>query len=99
MVTAVNASLTALEEAIYQTKNRSGQDPLNYPIRLNDKLAGVFSTAMGGDFRPTDQAREVFERLSNQLAVQEKLLKHHVDVDLPAINAELTKLGVEAVKG
>ncbi len=62
--------LTSIEEAIYQTKNKSGQDPLNYPIRLNDKLAGVFSNAQGGMTRPTDQAVEVFNKLSAELQVQ-----------------------------
>jgi photosystem II stability/assembly factor-like uncharacterized protein len=62
--------LTSIEEAIYQTKNKSGQDPLNYPIRLNDKLAGVFSNAMGGTTRPTDQAVRVFKNLSAELQIQ-----------------------------
>ncbi len=62
--------LTSIEEAIYQTKNKSGQDPLNYPIRLNDKLAGVFSNAMSGTTRPTDQAVQVFKNLSAELQVQ-----------------------------
>ncbi len=62
--------LTSIEEAIYQTKNKSGQDPLNYPIRLNDKLAGVFSNAMSGTTRPTDQAVRVFKNLSAELQVQ-----------------------------
>lgn len=69
------AQLTAIEEAIYQTKNRSGQDPLNYPIRLNDKLAGVFSNVSSGEGRPTKQSREVFSMLSKQLQVQLDKLK------------------------
>jgi photosystem II stability/assembly factor-like uncharacterized protein len=98
-IETLRSSLTAIEEAVYQTKNRSGQDPLNYPIRINDKLAGVFSTALGGDFRPTDQSREVFGLLSKELAEQERLMKHVVEVDLAAVNAELAKIGVEPVKG
>ncbi|MBS1700139.1 MAG: glycosyl hydrolase [Armatimonadetes bacterium] len=64
------ADITAVEEAIYQTKNKSGQDPLNYPIRLNDKLAGVFSNVSGGNFRPTSQSYEVFKMLSKKLDEQ-----------------------------
>lgn len=68
--------LTAIEEAIYQTKNRSGQDPLNYPIRLNDKLSGVLSNVSSGDAKPTAQSREVYKMLSAQLQVQlDKLAK------------------------
>jgi hypothetical protein len=36
---AIKAEMQEIEETLYQTKNRSGQDPLNYPIRLNNKLA------------------------------------------------------------
>ncbi len=60
-------AVTEIEEAIYQTKNRSGQDPLNYPIRLNDKLAGVYSNVSGGDFRPTKQSYDVYRGLAAQL--------------------------------
>ena len=62
--------ITEIEEAIYQTKNKSGQDPLNYPIRLNDKLSGVLSNVSSGDYRPTKQSYEVFAMLSKQLDVQ-----------------------------
>jgi photosystem II stability/assembly factor-like uncharacterized protein len=97
-IATLTQKLTAVEEAIYQTQNRSGQDPLNYPIRLNDKLAGVFSNVSGGDFRPTDQARQVFDLLSRQLAEQETILKRLLDVDLAAVNAELGRRGLAPVK-
>ena len=55
-IDSVNADMTAIEEALYQTKNKSRQDPLNFPIRLNDKLAGLAGISEWGDWRPTDQA-------------------------------------------
>lgn len=64
---ALKARLDAIEEAIYQVRNRSGQDPLNYPIRLNNKIAALLGTVLTGDFRPTDQSYEVFAMLSSQL--------------------------------
>ncbi|MBC8064291.1 MAG: glycosyl hydrolase, partial [Chlorobia bacterium] len=97
MSATFRAGITKVEEAIYQTKNKSGQDPLNYPIRLNDKLAGVFSNASSGNFRPTDQAHEVFELLSGQLEVQLKELAKLEAVELKAINSELAKRGVKEV--
>ncbi|MDA1028918.1 MAG: glycosyl hydrolase [Bacteroidetes bacterium] len=56
-----------VEEALYQTKNQSGQDPLNYPIRLNNKLAAVGGVASGGNYRPTDQAYGVRDELVLQI--------------------------------
>ena len=44
--------MTAVEEALYQTKNRSLQDPLNFPMRLNDKLNAVAALGSLGDYRP-----------------------------------------------
>ena len=73
------AKLSAIEEEIYQVKNQSGQDPLNYPIKLNNKLAALLGVVQSGDFRPTEQSYEVFEILSKQLQKQldelSKLLK------------------------
>lgn len=45
-----------IEEALYQTKNESRQDPLNFPIRLNNKLGHLGSLEGIGDSKPTDQA-------------------------------------------
>ena len=64
------AALTEVEEAIYQTKVKSGQDPLNYPIRLNNKLAALFNVVGSGEWKPTRQSYQVYEQLSRQLQVQ-----------------------------
>ena len=40
--------MKTIEETLYQTKNQSRQDPLNFPIRLNNKLAGVKGTVQRG---------------------------------------------------
>ena len=59
--------LTIIEEALYQTKNRSNQDPLNFPIRLNNRLASLRRSVETGDARPTNGAYQVFEELSAEL--------------------------------
>lgn len=61
------ASLVEVEEAIYQTKNQSGQDPLNYPIRLNNKIAALLGVVLSGEFGPTKQSYDVYEMLSAEL--------------------------------
>jgi len=60
--------ITVIEEALYQTKNQSPQDPLNYPIRLNNKLSSLRRSVENGDARPTDAAYQVFDELSEELA-------------------------------
>ncbi|MDF1697269.1 MAG: glycosyl hydrolase [Saprospiraceae bacterium] len=65
--TEVDSLMTKIEEALYQTKNRSGQDPLNFPIRLTNKLAHLNSlTQMGtNDFPPTAGAIAVRNELNS----------------------------------
>ena len=58
-ISDVISRITLIEEKLYQTKNRSGQDPLNFPIRLNNKLAHLTSVASVGNFKPTDQMYNV----------------------------------------
>ncbi len=72
---SINKKLGTIEETLYQTKARSGQDVLNYPIRLNDKLAGVFDAANSGNMPPSKQARDVYAALSAQCNQQLGQLK------------------------
>jgi len=84
----LNSQLSAAESEIYQVRNRSGQDPLNYPIKLNNKIAALAGVASSADARPTDQTREVFRILSAQLDVQLSRVVSAMAL-LPGINSEL----------
>lgn len=64
---SLSKRLTAIEELLHQTKAKSGQDVLNFPIRLDDKLSGVFDMANSGNMAPPQQAKEVFADLSTQV--------------------------------
>ena len=68
------ASLKTIEEALHQTKAKSGQDVLNFPIRLDDKLAGIFESAASGYVAPTKQVRETYADLKAQ--AEEQLKKY-----------------------
>jgi len=70
-VHSILKEMQMIEEALYQTKNQSGQDPLNFPIQLNNRLAAVKNEAAIGDFAPTQQAVEVAEELTK--AIDERL--------------------------
>jgi len=79
-------NLTAIEEALYQTRSKSGQDMLNFPIRLNDKLSGVYGYASEGYAAPNRQAREVFASLSARTDAQLDKLKSILTTGIPALN-------------
>jgi photosystem II stability/assembly factor-like uncharacterized protein len=76
-VTSVGAALrdrlSTIEEEIYQVRNRANEDPLNFPIKLNNILAALARTIETGDYQPTEQDYEVFHVLTDRLnAVQAK---------------------------
>jgi photosystem II stability/assembly factor-like uncharacterized protein len=94
---AMLEKMETIEKALYQTQNRSDQDPLNFPIRLNDKLAGVMSRASQGTFRPTqahiDTRRDLYAQIDPLLAQAETLWQQ----ELPAINAKIQAAAVPAI--
>jgi len=83
---ALGAKLTAIEEELYQTKNRSNQDPLNFPIRLNNKLAALANAIAAADAQPTDQQVAVYEDLTGRINAQLEKLRQVMATDVPAFN-------------
>ena len=93
----LRAELSVVEDSIYQTKNRSGQDPLNYPIRLNNKIAALAGVVSGAEAAPTSQTQGVFTQLSQQLDAELAKMKKALDTRLPAINTTLRKAGLPEI--
>ena len=93
----LDEKITAIEEAIIQTKSKSNQDPLNYPIRLNDKIAALSGVAGRGFWKPTDQARAVYDDLSAKLDAQIEKLDEVVKKDVPAFNLLVKMQDVPAI--
>jgi small-conductance mechanosensitive channel len=93
----LKAKLTAVEEELYQTKNQSSQDPLNYPIRLNNKLAALGGVVAEADAAPTDQSFVVYSELSAKINDQLQKLAAVMRTDLPAFNKLVREQDVPAV--
>jgi uncharacterized protein YicC (UPF0701 family) len=89
--------LTAVEEEVYQVRNRSSQDPLNFPIKLNNKIAALSGVIESADNKPTNQSYEVFKELSalldKQLAQRDATLK----AELQRLNAALRREKLDAI--
>ena len=94
---AFAARLSSVEDSLYQTKNRSGQDPLNYPIRLNDRIGGIMSVAGSSEARPTSQTVAVFQLLSAQLERELARLDAVMKSDLPRVNVLLRQAGLAEI--
>jgi photosystem II stability/assembly factor-like uncharacterized protein len=89
--------LTQVEEALYQTKNQSSQDPLNFPIRLNNKLAALMGVVARSETPPNDQSVEVYSELSGQIDVQLQKLSQIMKTDVPSFNRMVKDANIPAV--
>jgi hypothetical protein len=90
-------SLSHIEERLYQVQSRSSEDPLNFPIQLNDKLAALASYVDDGNGRPTAQDYEVFDELATQLARELRAFRTTLRA-LDRVNALLGDAGVAAIE-
>ena len=63
----LSTRLSVVEEDLYQVRNRSNQDPLNFPIKLNNQIAALMRVIETGDAKPTDQSYIVFKELNDRL--------------------------------
>ena len=95
--TGILDHLKTIEEALHQTKAKSSQDVLNFPIRLDDKIAGVFEAAAAGYTAPTKQVQETFLDLKVQVDVQLKLYDTLKKDGIKALNEAVHKLGIPVI--
>jgi len=90
-------NLSAIEEEIYQVRNQSGQDPLNYPIKTNNRLASLLSRVNNGDGRPIGNAPVLFKDLAAELKAETDKLNQILGRDLASLNAQLRRLGMATI--
>jgi hypothetical protein len=94
----LNANAGVVERNIYQVKNESGQDPLNFPIKINNRIATLLSTVDRGDGRPIGNAPVILDYLSVKLKVETDALAKVWATDLTAFNARARSLSLPLVK-
>jgi len=95
---ALDKKMTAIEEVLIQTKAKSSQDVLNFPIRLNNHLVALGGVVGSAETAPTQQSYEVFDMLSQQLNQQLSQWQEIVSTDLPAYNNLVRQQEVPALK-
>jgi hypothetical protein len=93
----LTTDLGAVEGEIYQVKNQSGQDPLNFPIKVNNRLAALLGVVSRSDAAPIASAAPIFTDLEAELKVQIDRMQQVLRTDLPAFNTEAKRAGVEPI--
>ncbi|MEO0733993.1 MAG: glycosyl hydrolase, partial [Bacteroidota bacterium] len=94
---AIIDELTEVEEALYQTKNRSRQDPLNYPIRLTNKLAHLNSLTGIGTYKPTAAAYAVKAEMTKAIDAELARYRSVLNEEVPAYNKLILEEGVRVI--
>ena len=88
-------SIDKIENELYQTKNQSNQDPLNYGVKLTNNLGNLNSAFRGGDFGPTDQDVLVKDELIDKVNVQLEKYNSIISEDIPNFNSSFKKLELD----
>jgi hypothetical protein len=95
MADTMKTKFEEVEKALYQTKNRSGQDPLNFPIKLTNKLAHLNSLVTMGDFGPTSQDTAVKNELTAQINDELDKFNAVLDTDIKEFNQKFNALKLD----
>lgn len=92
-------AMTTIENNLHETKNEARQDPLNFGIKLNNRLAYLATHESGGDFRPTDQGVAYKAEVSAQIDKELMDLKTIMETKIPQLNKMLQSKGVQFLMG
>jgi len=92
----ITKKLGAIEDELIQKRAKAPQDPLNFPIRLNNKIAAL-AGAVEGDFPVTDQAKAVFADMSQRIDAQITRLHRVFTEDIPRFNRMVADQSAPAV--
>ncbi len=85
-IDTVNKQMTAVEDALHQTKAKSGQDVLNYPIKLDDKLSSIYNASAAGQSAPSKQTKDAYNELAPLIDEQLNKLKKIMSEDVVKLN-------------
>ncbi|MFZ1858536.1 MAG: hypothetical protein WAU29_14340 [Chitinophagaceae bacterium] len=85
-IDTVNKQIKEIEEALHQTKAKSGQDVLNFPIKLDDKLSSIYNAAAAGQSGLSRQSKDAYAELVVQIDEQLNKLKRIMSEDVAKLN-------------
>ena len=94
---ALEKKVTPVEEEIAQTKSKASEDPLNFPVRVNNKLLLLQQTVESADGPPTEQSYAVFDELAKQLDASLGKWSQIRNTDVPALNGLMQKSNLPTI--
>jgi len=94
---SLKEKLAPIEDELTQSKAKTRQDTMNWPVKLNGKLAWLAAVISSAQTAPARQAYELYEDLSQRIDVQLQRLKEIIDTDVAAFNQLMSESGVPAI--
>ena len=89
--------LTTVEESVYQVRNRSNQDPLNFPIKTNNRLASLLRVVEAGDGKPIGNVEPIFNDLQGELKAETDRLQRAIATYLARFNQAAQRAGMQPI--
>ncbi len=89
--------MSAVEEDVYQVRNQSNQDPLNFPIKTNNRLGSLLRVVEAGEGRPIGNAEPIFNELQAELKAETDRLQRVLGTYLPRFNELARRLAIEPI--
>ena len=97
MINKYLTDISEIENNIHMTKNQSRQDPLNYGIRINNRIAFLLADSQRGDYPPTDQSKEFFIQIKEELDTEILKLDALIDKHSQKIENYLEENKIELI--
>ena len=97
LLSEFETKMTVIENNIHMTKNQSRQDPLNYGIRINNRLAFLLADSQRGDYPPTDQSLAFFDEVTRELNTEINDLNELLDTYITTINEKVTENKIKMI--
>ena len=96
-ISSFEKELSRIENNIHMTKNQSRQDPLNYGIRINNRIAFLLADSQRGDYPPTDQAQAFFKEISAELQTELTALDKLMSESVAKLNDMVSAAQIEMI--
>ncbi len=97
LLSEFETKMIVIENNIHMTKNQSRQDPLNYGIRINNRLAFLLADSQRGDYPPTDQSLAFFDEVTRELNTEINDLNELLDTYITTINEKVTENKIKMI--
>jgi hypothetical protein len=97
--TLITDSLNAIENRLVQNKAKAGQDLLNHPMKLNNKLSALTSTIASADAKPTDQTYEAVKKITALIQKELDAVKAMELIEIKKFNEQYVNLRLPIISG